>query len=255
MEMSLQMPAEELLAQYARTRSPDLREQIVTAHLSVAKLIARKFSGRGVEYDDLFQVASLALFKAIDRFDPEKGIKFVTFITPTMVGEVKNYFRDRSRAIRLPRRGMELSAKLRTARSTLEQQLGRSPRLDELADYMDLDEATVLEALEMSSAGSPVSLDAQIAEDEDDSPLSKFLGFRDAGFAEFERNDMLGRAMAALDDRQKEVIRLRFMENLSQREVAQQLNLSQMTVSRAERQALQILKEQISGSDDTGDML
>lgn len=255
MEMSLQLPAEELLAQYARTHSPALREQIVTAHLSVAKLIARKFSGRGVEYDDLFQVASMALFKAIDRFDPDKGIKFVTFITPTMVGEVKNYFRDRSRAIRLPRRGVELAAKLRTARAELEQQLGRSPRLDELADYMDLDEATVLEALEMSSAGTPVSLDTQINEEEDDSPLSKFLGFSDAGYAEFERNDMLSRAMAALDDRQKDVIRLRYIENLSQREVAQRLNLSQMTISRTERQALLALKELISGGEDTGDML
>lgn len=255
MELSLQLPAEELLAEYAHTRSPDLREQIVEAYLSVARLIARKFSGRGVEFDDLFQVASLALVKGIDRFDPDKGVKFITFITPTMVGEVKNYFRDRSRAIRLPRRGMELAARLRTARAALEQQLGRSPRLDELAESMRLSEAEVLEALEMSSAAAPVSLDAQISADEDDSPLSRFLGFNDAAFAAFEESDMLRRAMDALDDRQRAVIRHRYMDNLSQREVAQRLNLSQMTVSRTERQALRLLQERISGGNDTGDML
>lgn len=252
MELSLQSPAEELLLQYARTRAPDLREQIVEAHLSIAKLIARKFSGRGVEYDDLFQVASLALFKGIDRYDPEKGVKFVSFIAPTMVGEVKNYFRDRSRAIRLPRRGTEIAAQLREARAKLEQELGRSPRLDELAESMQLDEAVLLEAMEMSNAGSPVSLDAQIAEDEDDAPLSRFLGFDDAGFAEFERSDMLSRAMSALDERQQSVIRLRYMENLSQREVAQRLSLSQMTVSRVERQALQQLRDCISDGKDSG---
>ena len=255
MELSLQLPAEELLAEYAHTRSPDLRERIVEAHLSVASLIARKFSGRGVEFDDLFQVASLALVKGIDRFDPEKGVKFITFITPTMVGEVKNYFRDRSRAIRLPRRGMELAAQLRAARAALEQQLGRSPRLDELAEHMRLSEAEVLEALEMSSAAAPVSLDAQLSTDEDDSPLSRFLGFNDAAFAAFEESDMLRRAMDALDDRQRAVIRHRYMDNLSQREVARRLNLSQMTVSRTERQALRLLQERISGGKDTGELL
>lgn len=255
MELSLQLPAEALLTEYARTRAPDLREQIVAAYLSVARLIARKFSGRGVEFDDLFQVASLALVKGLDRFDPDKGVKFVTYITPTMVGEVKNYFRDRSRAIRLPRSGMELAARLRAARASLEQQLGRSPRLDELARHMGLSEDDVLEALEMSTAAAPVSLDAQISADEDDSPLSRFLGFDDAAFAAFEESDMLRRAMDALDDRQRAVIRQRYMENLSQREVARRLNLSQMTVSRTERQALRLLQERISGEKDTGDML
>lgn len=255
MGLSLQSPAEELLSQYARTRSPDLRAQIVEAYLSIAELIARKFSGRGVEYDDLFQVASLALFKGIDRYDPDKGVKFVSFIAPTMVGEVKNYFRDRSRAIRLPRRGAEIAAQLRAARARLEQDLGRSPRLDELAAHMCLDEATLLEAMEMTSASSPVSLDAQISGDEEDAPLSRFLGFNDAAFDEFERRDMLSRAMPALDERQQRVIQLRYMDNLSQREVAQRLNLSQMTVSRVERQALQRLRERISDGKDSGKKL
>lgn len=237
--------AEALLMQYARTGAPEIRDKIVEIHLYIAEIIARKFSGRGVDYDDLYQVAALALFKAIDRFDITKGIKFASFVTPTMVGEVKNYFRDRSRAIRLPRKGMQLAQMVRRARSDLEQELGRSPRVDELARHLDLSEDEILEGLEMSSASSMASLDAQIGEDEDSSPLSKFIGASEQGFADFERNDMLKRAFSHLDERQLSVIRYRFFENLSQREVAQKMDISQMTVSRIERQALEILREHV----------
>lgn len=241
-----------LLAQYAHTRDAGTRERIVEENLYIAQIVARRFSGRGVDYDDLYQVASLALFKAIDRFDASKGIKFVSFVTPTMVGEVKNYFRDRSRAIRLPRRGAELSQVLKAARARLEQSLGRSPRVDELAQEMGLREDAVVELLELGNAMSVTSLDAQVTEDEDSAPLSRFLGFEDPGYSEFERSDMLGRAMQTLDERQQAVIRGRFFENLSQRDVAQRLNISQMTVSRIERQALGQLREMIS-EEDTGD--
>ena len=237
--------AEALLMQYARTGAPELRDKIVELHLYIAEIIARKFSGRGVDYDDLYQVAALALFKAIDRFDITKGIKFASFVTPSMVGEVKNYFRDRSRAIRMPRRGMQLAQMVRKARAELEQELGRSPRVDELADHLNLSEDDVLEGLEMSSAATVASLDAQIGEEEDDSPLSKFIGASEQGFADFERNDMLKRAFSHLDERQLNVIRYRFFENLSQREVAQKMDISQMTVSRIERQALEILRDHV----------
>lgn len=249
MRMTQQAPldTEALLYQYALNRDPDIRDRIVAAHLYIAQIIARRFSGRGVDFDDLYQVASLALVKAIERFDATKGIKFASFVTPNMVGEVKNYFRDRSRAIRLPRRGAELAQALRLARAKLEQELGRSPRVDELAEAMNITEDLVLETLEMANSMTPASLDAQVSnEDDDSSPLSKFLGFSDPAFAEFERSDMLKRAFAALDDRQRTVIQGRFFENLSQRELAQQMDISQMTVSRIERQALEILRNQIS---------
>lgn len=237
--------SEALLEQYAHTRDPALREQIVEANLYIAQIVARRFSGRGVDYDDLYQVASLALFKAVDRYEPDKGVKFVSFVTPTMAGEVKNYFRDRSRAIRLPRKGVELAQALKLTRSSLEQELGRSPKLDELAQAMNLSEDEVAEALELSNAMSVSSLDAQIAEDEENAPLSRFLGFDDPGFASFEQSDMLQRAMCALDERQQTVIQARFFENRSQRDLAAELGVSQMTVSRIERQALEKLREQI----------
>ena len=222
------------------------------ANLYIAQIVAKRFSGRGVEYDDLYQVASLALLKAIDRFDPSKGIKFVSFVTPTMAGEVKNYFRDRARAIRLPRRGMELSRALKSARERLEQRLERSPRVDELAQEMSLSEDDVLEALELGGAAFIASLDAQVAEDEDSAPLSRFLGFDDPGYASFESDDMIRRAIEALDERQQAVIRGLFFDNLSQREVARRMGISQMTVSRIERQALRQMRKQIF-NDNIGD--
>lgn len=235
-----------LLAQYAQSRAPDLRDAIVEAYLYIAEIVARKFSGRGVDYDDLYQVAALALVKGVDRFDVDKGVKFASFITPTMVGEVRNYFRDRSRTIRLPRRSAQMARELREAKARLEQQLGRSPRVDELAETMGISEADVLEALELGNAMTPASLDAQVAEEDSETPLSSFLGFSDPGYSDFEQNDMLKRAMSALDDRQRTVIAARFFEGRSQREVAAQLDISQMTVSRIERQALKCLREQMT---------
>jgi RNA polymerase sigma-B factor len=235
-----------LLAQYALSRAPDLRDRIVEAYLYIAEIVARKFSGRGVDYDDLYQVAALALVKGIERFDADKGIKFASFITPTMVGEVKNYFRDRSRIIRLPRRSAQLARELRENRAILEQELGRSPTVDELAERMGISEDDVLEALEMSNAMTPASLDAQVADEDSETSLSTFLGFNDPGYSDFERNDMLDRALSTLDARQRAVIIARFYEGLSQRDVAAQLNISQMTVSRIERQALEKLRERMT---------
>lgn len=235
-----------LLAQYAQSRAPDLRDAIVEAYLYIAEIVARKFSGRGVDYDDLYQVAALALVKGVDRFDVDKGVKFASFITPTMVGEVRNYFRDRSRTIRLPRRSAQMARELREAKARLEQQLGRSPRVDELAEAMSISEADVLEALELGNAMTPASLDAQVTEEDSETSLSSFLGFSDPGYSDFEQDDMLERAMSALDDRQRTVIAARFFEGRSQREVAAQLDISQMTVSRIERQALKCLREQMT---------
>lgn len=239
--------AEALLEEYARTRAPALRDEIAERFLYVAEIIARRFSGRGVDYDDLYQVAALALVKGIDRFDASKGIKFVSFITPTMVGEVKNYFRDRSRVIRMPRRSAQLAREIREETARLEQSLGRSPRVDELAEAMKLSEDAVLEGLELGNALSPVSLDAQTADEEGEGSLGQMMGFEDPGFSGFEQSDMLARAMEALSIRQREVIRGRFFDGLSQRDLARRMGISQMTVSRIERQALSILRERIVG--------
>ena len=210
----------------------------------IAEIIARKFSGRGVDYDDLYQVASLALFKAIGRYDPERGIQLSSFVTPGMVGEVKNYFRDKSRTIRPPRRSAELIRLVDQAREQLTQKLERSPRVDEIAEHAGLTEDEVLEGLEAASM-QPVSLDQQTAEDEDNLTLNRAIGTEEKGFSEFENADLLQRGMQALSDKQREVIRLRFFENLSQREVAERTGVSQMSVSRTERSALEQLRRAV----------
>lgn len=233
--------AERLVADYVAQPTLENRDRLVEAHLYIAEIIARKFSGRGVEYDDLFQVAALALVRAVERFDPDRGVKFTSFVTPNMVGEVKNYFRDRARSVRLPRRGAQLAREIERARDELAQRLHRMPRVDELAEALNAPEDAVLEALEIGGL-TMVSLDAG-NEDEDAPSLDAFLGIEDRGFTDFERNDAIRRAMDALSPRQREIVRLRFFRNLSQREIAERVGVSQMTVSREERRALEAMRD------------
>ena len=247
MRRNQRLPGEEierLLTLWNQTRQPEIRDRLVEAHLYIAEIIARKFSGRGVDYDDLYQVASLALFKAIGRYDPERGIQLSSFVTPGMVGEVKNYFRDKSRTIRPPRRSAELIRLVDQAREQLTQKLQRSPRVDEIAEHANLSEDEVLEGLEASSM-QPVSLDQQSMEDEDNLTLTHAIGAEEKGFSEFENADLLQRGMQTLSEKQQEVIRLRFFENLSQREVASLTGVSQMSVSRTERSALEQLRRAV----------
>ena len=247
MRRNQRLPGEEierLLTLWNQTRQPEVRDRLVEAHLYIAEIIARKFSGRGVDYDDLYQVASLALFKAIGRFDPSRGIQLSSFVTPGMVGEVKNYFRDKSRTIRPPRRSSELIRLVDSAREQLTQQLQRSPRVDEIAEHANLSEDEVLEGLEAASM-QPVSLDQQTVDEDEDLTLRQAIGTEEKGYSEFENADLLRRSMDQLTPKQQEVIRLRFFENLSQREVAERTGVSQMSVSRTERSALEQLRRAV----------
>lgn len=237
--------AERLLARFAQTRNAEYRDRVVEAHLYIAEIIARKFSGRGVDFDDLFQVAALALTKATERFDASRGILFSSFATPSMVGEVKNYFRDKSRLIRPPRRSTEMIRTVDAAREALTQKLGRAPRVDEIAEAAQISEDEVLEVLEAASA-QPVSLDQQTEGEDGEMQLSGILGVEERGFSDFETADLLKWSMNRLTPQQREVIRLRFFENLSQREVAQRIGVSQMTVSRTERSALERMRRDMN---------
>ena len=245
MRTKIRMPAEEierLTALYVQSRSAVYRDRLVEAHLYIAEIVARKFSGRGVDFDDLYQVAALALVKAVERYDPERGVKLASFVTPGMVGEVKNYFRDKARMIRPPRRAGELARIVENAREALTQELHRSPTVDEIADHANITAEEVIEGLE-ASISQPVSLDMQTSSEDEDLSLASVLGADEKGFSEFETADMLKRGMARLTEQQREIIYLRFFDNLSQREVAQRIGVSQMSVSRAERSALERLRE------------
>lgn len=237
--MDMHSEEERLLEVYWRTRSVEDRNRAVEAHLRYAAMIARRFSGKGVEYEELYQVASLSLIKAMERFDPTKEVKFTTFAMPTMAGEVKNYFRDRVRIIRMPRNSHALIQAIEKARMALEQELLRSPTPEEIAQKAGLPLEDVVEAMAMSSTRSVTSLDADLSEDEDRSAsLSAVLGAEEAGFADVEIKDEIKRALATLNEQERQCVQLRFFENRNQRDTAQIMGVSQMTISRMERKLL-----------------
>lgn len=229
-----------LFEAYARSRSVELRNEIVEKYLYIPSIVANRFSGRGVDTDDLYQVASLALIKAVERFTLERGVQFASFATPTIAGEVKNYFRDKMRAIRLPRRGAEAARQIFAARQALEQRLFRAPTPNELSEHTGLSIEEVLEAHEFASAMNAVSIDADVA---GDFALEKVLGFDENGYEAFERKNTVEALLALLPGDERNVVIKRYFDGFSQRELANSLNVSQMTISRTERRALDKMKK------------
>ncbi|MGI6182857.1 MAG: sigma-70 family RNA polymerase sigma factor [Candidatus Fimadaptatus sp.] len=231
----------EMIQEYCRTRDRSLRNLLVQEYLYIAEISARRFSGRGVEYDDLLQVASLALIKALDRFDCSKGVDFTTFATPSVVGEVKNYFRDKLRLVRLPRRSTEILQKADAVRERLSFELGRNPTTAEIAAAMKLPLEIVVQAMESRMAGYGVSLDEPVGDGE--AQIADTLGAPDPSFESVEINDYLKRELDKLDDTERRVIIARFVGERSQRDVASELNVSQMYISRLERRVLSRLRQ------------
>ncbi len=222
-----------------------MRNEIVERYLCVAAMIAKKFVGRGVEYDDLYQVASLALLKGVDRFDERVGVKFSTFITPTITGEIKNYFRDRSRLIHLPRRVAELRAQVRHTADEVLTETGRSPTAREISERLGVSEEEVVCAME---AGGVVSLDRPVDGEEDGGSFYDMFPADDHDFERIEQRDCVQAAMKNLSEQEKQLIDYRFGQELSQVETAKRMNVSQMYVSRMERRILEKLKENLKKS-------
>ncbi len=232
-----------------KTKDPAAREALVRAYENLAVYLARKFAGRGEPLEDIIQVAQIGLLKAIDRYDPTRGIEFTTYVTPTIVGEIKRHFRDKLWTIHVPRRLRELNYALMRALEELSQQLGRSPTIPELADATGVLFDDILEALEIGRAYSPISLDAEGTEGEDDhaASLLESLGSEDEALERLEECASLTWALRMLPDRLRQIVRMRFFEDLSQAEIARQLGISQMHVSRILREALTRLRGLIAG--------
>ncbi len=237
------MDDKELFERYRETGDLALRNEIVEKYLYIAAVLAKKFVGRGVEYDDLYQVASLALMKGVERFDPSKGLRFSTFITPTITGEIKNYFRDHSRMVHLPRKVSELRLAVRRAEEEFLSEEGRKPTVRELAAKIGAAEEEIVRAAE---AGNMVSLDKP-AEDEEMS-LYDVLPTEDDAFEQIERKDAVSSALRSLDKTERALVGFRFGEELSQTETAKRMGVSQMYVSRMERKVLSKLKENLKNS-------
>jgi RNA polymerase sigma-B factor len=227
-------------AQFARTRDPGLRAELVEAYLGLAHHIARRFTYRGEPYDDLVQVGSLALVNAVDRFDPDRGVEFTTFATRTIIGELKRHFRDKGWAVRAPRRLQELYLQLNDSVAALSQQLGRSPTIAELAADTGAREEQVLEALEAGQSYRSTSLDNAGPDEEG---LGARLGAESEDIAAAEWRAALEPHVQALPERQRAILRLRFVAGLTQSEIATRLHISQMHVSRLLALSLRTLRQ------------
>ena len=230
-----------LMERYCQSRDVSLRNDLVTEYLYLAENVAKKYAGRGVEYEDLKQIASVALIGAIERFDCTKGIRFEAYAVPTLSGVVKNYFRDMSRVIRLPRGIGENLQRVRLAEESLYQSLGRVPTVQELVQSTGLSQEAVLETMEAAQSVSLSSLDQEVGEDE--TPLIDLLRGEDGRFEQSENRDLIDRVLAKCSDTEKAIVSMRFFEGMSQRETARQMGVSQMYVSRMERKLLNKFRE------------
>jgi RNA polymerase sigma-B factor len=226
--------------EFAETKDPRLRDELVEAHLDLARQLARRFSNRGETYDDLTQVASIALIKSVDRFDPERGVEFSTFATRTIIGELKRHFRDRGWAIRAPRRIQELYLELGHVTESMTHDLGRPPTVSEMARETGVTEDAVLEALEAGQSYRTSSIDAP---DRQETTMGSRLGEVDAGFSGTEDRLLLAVSLAKLPDRERTILQLRFVNGLTQSQIAAQIGISQMHVSRLLAASLSKLRE------------
>ena len=236
----------ELIRQYKESGDIALRNQIAEQYLYIADILAKKFVGRGVEYDDLKQVAAFALLRGIDRFDPDMGMQFTTFITPTITGEIKNYFRDKSRMVKVPRRLSEMSTTIKSFSAKYEAENGVKPSVKTIAEELKFSEEEVVQALEI---GGTLSLDGVGGdEDNDEKSLYGMLASEDDRYEKFETKEALRAAMQDFSDTEKALIKYRYMDDLSQSETSKRLGVSQMFVSRMERKLLLKLKEKLQDS-------
>ncbi len=236
----------ELFRRYKEEGDVEAREKLVMSHMNLVRFLANKFKNRGEPLDDLIQVGYLGLLKAIDRFDPSRGLEFTTYATPTIMGEIKRHFRDKGWSVRVPRRLQELSAKVNQATDVLTTELQRSPKIEEIAEYLDASVDEVLEAMESSSAYSSVPLEGTGNNDNDDAPsvLDRYAT-EDSALIFTDDRLIIQEALKGFSPREREVIDLRFLQGMTQIEIAEQLGISQVQVSRLLRRTLKKIQDKI----------
>ena len=225
-----------LFRRYGTTRDPSLREELVRNYLPLARTIARRYESRRVPVEDLVQVAAIGLMKAIDRYDPSRGIAFSSYAVPTMVGEVQRHFRDHTWGVRPPRELQERAQRVLNANRELGAELGRPPTAGELASRLQLSLEQVVDALQACEARDITSLDRPRT-------IGDTMGGEDPGFERAEQSATAERLMDVLDEREREIVRLRFHEDLTQAEIGERVGCSQMHVSRLVRAALAKLSD------------
>lgn len=231
-----------LACEYAHSPTEDTLRAALEEALPLCALIARRFSGRGIDYEDLYQVASMACVSALKNFDADRGLKFTTFVTPTITGNVRNYLRDKAQALRTPRGMREQGMQLSAAREKFLREQHREPSAQELADILSWEVSRVLTVLSAQDASQVSSLDQQ---DEEGLSMGDRIPFVDRGFEQAEMRQDLKNALSTLTAQEQQLLLLRFRRQMSQREAAQEMGMTQMQVSRMERRVLLVLRKEM----------
>lgn len=228
----------ELFDRYKKTGDIEIRNELVEKYLYMVEVLIRKYLNKGVDYDDLYQVGAMALVSAVERFDPDKGFEFSSFATPTILGEIKKYFRDKEWILKVPRRQKEISLKIPAAKDALYEKLGRTPTVAEISKYLGYSEEDVLQAIESGQAYGTYSLNQTFEENGDDGEgavFEKYTAMDELGYDRFEMAELINSVVSGFTQNEKMVFRWRFLENRTQSEIAEKLDVSQMTVSRLEK--------------------
>lgn len=246
--MQQKQTTSELLKEYAENPTIELRNRIVEENLYIVDILIRKYLGKGVDYDDLYQVGAMALVSAVERFDPTKGYEFQSFATPTILGEIKKYFRDKEWSLKVPRRMKENAGKVQEAKEKLTGKLGRVPTVEEISEITGLTHEQIIQAMESAKAYGTYSLDSPVTtsdEEADAAALEKYIGFEDNGFERVELGEIINNVLKNFSDTYKYIFKQRFILNKSQSEIASKLGVSQMTVSRAEKAIIESFKKEL----------
>jgi RNA polymerase sigma-B factor len=243
-----------LLRRYHEEGDLSAREQLIERYMSLVRSLARRYAYRGEQLEDLVQIGAIGLIKAIDRFDVDRGVELTTYATPNIIGEIKRHFRDKGWSVRVPRGLQELNIQLSRLLEELTVQLSRSPTIAELAKAAGVTDEEVLEALESGRAYSSLSLSVGVSQDEEGEldPLES-LGTEEPRYALTEDLALLAPGFAVLDERERQILHLRFFEGLTQSQIAQQVGISQMHVSRLIRRSLEKIRAEIAVEPDEPD--
>lgn len=242
------MTNREKFTEYKKNPTIELRNEIVEDHLYMVDILIRKYLNKGVEYDDLYQVGALALVQAVERFDPDRGFEFSSFATPTILGEIKKYFRDKQWSLKVPRRLKEISSKIQEVKDELYLEYRRAPTVAEMAKATGFTEEQIIEATDSSHAYGTYSLDKTFddaGEDGENSFLERYIGFDDKGFERVETSEIIDKVMETFNSQNRYIFRERFIYNRSQADIAKTLGVSQMTISRAERNIVEQFRAEL----------
>jgi RNA polymerase sigma-B factor len=247
----LDMDTKKLFKLYKENNDITIRNILIERNMYLASIMSKKFNNKGVDYEDIYQVASLALIYAIERYDVDKGFEFSSFANPTIIGEIKKYFRDKVWTLRVPRRIQELNKKISQARLDLEQKNKKYPKIKEIADYIGVTEEDVLEAIEASYGFKPISLDSTSKDEyEDNVSLLDKLGIEQKEFFNVEYNDFINSFIKSLNELEVKIFKDRLFFEKTQTEIGKELGISQMSVSRMERKIFEKLKNEYNKNVD-----